>query len=89
MDLYNVWVHGNQNGLFQELEEDSGRKLGIYGTFKETTEFNVRMTFPQQYVGVDMYLNNSGEDALEEIKEVEQSRKDKTESNKKVIKNII
>ena len=23
MDLYNVWVHGNQNGLFQELEEDS------------------------------------------------------------------
>lgn len=86
---YNVWIHGNRNGSFQELVNDNGEKLGIYGVFEDTEEFNVRMTMPQNFVGVDMYLTESNEDALEKIVSVENSRKDKTDKNIKVYDNMI
>lgn len=86
-DLYNVWIHGNQSGQFQELVNSSDMKVGLYGVFTKTNEFNVRMTFPQNHIGIDMYLNNSNEDALENIKEVETKRQEQTNFKSSIIKN--
>lgn len=90
LDLYNIWIHGpRKNSVFQELENKNKEKVGIYGEFNEVTEFNIRMTLPQNYVGIDMNLNNSKEDALEQIKSVEDSRKTKTDNNEIILNNII
>ena len=86
-NLYNVWIHGNQSGQFQELVNSSDMKVGLYGIFNETNEFNIRMTFPQNHIGIDMYLNNSKEDALEKIKEIENNRQEKTNFKSSLIKN--
>lgn len=86
---YNIWIHGNRNGTFQELVNDNDEKLGIYGIFKDTEEFNIRMTLPQNFVGIDMYLTQSNEDALEQIIKVEDSRKLKTDKNIQVYDNMI
>lgn len=88
-DLYNVWIHGNRNGQFQELENTNEEKLGIYGIFEETEEFNIRMTLPQDYVGIDMYLTESKEDALDKIVAVENSRLNNTEKRYSILDNMI
>lgn len=86
---YNIWIHGNRNGSFQELVNDKEEKLGIYGVFEDTDEFNIRMTLPQNFVGVDMYLTESNEDALDKIVSVENSRRNRTDRNIKVYDNMI
>lgn len=89
-DVYNIWIHGpRNNSVFQELENKNKEKVGIYGEFNEVTEFNIRMTLPQNYVGIDMNLNNSQDDALDQIKSVEDSRKTKTDNNEIILNNII
>lgn len=87
--LYNVYLHGSRNGQFQELVNSNNEKLGIYGVFKDTNEFNVRMTLPQEYVGVDMYLNNSKEDALDKIVTVEKNRQSRTNTNNSILNYMI
>ena len=88
--VYNVWIHGpRKDSVFQELENKNEEKVGLYGEFNEVTEFNIRMTLPQTYVGIDMNLNNSGEDALEKIKAVEDNRRTKTDNSESILNNII
>lgn len=90
LDLYNIWIHGpRKNSNFQELTNKNEQKVGIYGEFNEVSEFNIRMTLPQNYVGIDMNLNNSQEDALDQIKTVEDNRKTKTDNNETILNNII
>lgn len=87
--IYNVWIHGSQNGKFQEMQDQYERKLGVYGEFSQTNEFNIRMTLPQQYVGIDMYLNNSKLKALDKIKKIEEMRLGKTKQKNTVLNNTI
>lgn len=86
-ELYNVWVHGNQSGQFQEIINSADLKVGVYGVFTKTNEFNVRMTFPQNFVGIDMYLNNSNEKSLDNIKEIENNRLENTNFKSSIVKN--
>ena len=86
---YNIWIHGNRDSIFQELLNDNEEKLGLYGEFNSVSEFNIRMTLPQSYVGIDMMLNKSNIDGLDKIKKVEESRKISTENNEMILKNII
>lgn len=88
-DLYNVWIHGSRTGQFQEIENTNEEKLGIYGIFEETEEFNIRMTLPQDYVGIDMYLTKSNEDALDKIVAVENTRLNNTEKKNSILDNMI
>ena len=44
---------------------------------------------PQDFVGIDMMLSKSNIDALDKIKEVENARKNTTETNAKLLNNIV
>lgn len=87
-ELYHMWMHGNQSGVLQELTYENGNKAGAYvyfPTIKE--EVNVRITLPQEHVGVDVFLHKSNVDALDEIIKIEKNRSLETNKSKKM-KNI-
>lgn len=87
--LYNVWVHGNQSGIVEELIDKDKNKLGIVASFPTIEkEINVRMTLPKEQVSIDMFLNKSKKDALKEIKKIENNKLKNTTTNNK-INNII
>ena len=88
-DEYNIWIHGPRNSVFHEIVNSNESKVGLYGEFDKVSEFNVRMTMPQDFVGIDMMLNKSNIDALDKIKEVENARKNTTETNAKLLNNIV
>lgn len=88
-DLYNIWIHGSRDSKFQEIVNDNDEQLGLYGEFKKVSEFNIRMTMPQNFVGIDMMLNNSNIDALDKVLEVENKRKSTTETNEAIRNNIV
>ena len=75
--------------MFQEIVNSNESKVGLYGEFDKVSEFNVRMTMPQDFVGIDMMLSKSNIDALDKIKEVENARKNTTETNAKLLNNIV
>ena len=86
-ELYNVWVHGNQSGEVNELTNDSDLKVGIIAKFPKVEDsINIRMTFPQEHIGIDVYLNKTNIDALEEIKKIEDEKAKNTSRGKRVIK---
>ncbi len=86
-EKYHVWVHGNQSAKVQELINDNNEKAGIYGYFPEVNEsINFRMTLPQEHVGVDLYLNKSNINALDDIIKLEDSRLKDTNKNNLIIK---
>lgn len=82
-NLYHVWVHGNQSGEVQELVSKSGDRAGIYAYFPKVNEsINFRMTLPQNQVGIDIYLNKSQIEALDEIIKLEDNKlKDTNKTN--------
>lgn len=85
-DLYNVWVHGNKTGEVQELINKNEQKIGFIAKFTENTRtINFRMTLPHEQIGVDMFLNNSNKDALEEIKTIESTRLNNTNRSNRIV----
>jgi hypothetical protein len=86
-ELYKLWVHGNQKGEVQELVSSSGLKAGFIAKFPEIKDsVNFRITLPSEQVGIDMYLNNSNIDALEEIEEIENKKLKSTNQSKTIVK---
>ena len=86
-DLYHIWMHGNQSGVLNEIVYENGNKAGVYvyfPTIKE--EINVRVTLPQEHVGVDLFLHKSNVDALDEIIKLENEKASNTSKGKKVQK---
>jgi len=85
-DQYKVWVHGNQSGKVEELITSSDDKAGIIAKFPKVEEsINFRMTLPSEQVGIDMYLNNSEQDALDEIVKIEDEKLADTNKGKKIV----
>ncbi len=85
-ELYHVWMHGNQSGKVQELIDTNGNKAGIYAVFTEVGDvINFRMTLPQEQVGVDMFLNRSNIDALDEILKIEDERLEQTNKSNNIV----
>ena len=85
-ELYNVWVHGNQSGKVEEIVNSDDYKVGIIAKFSKIEDsINFRMTLPQEQVGIDIYLNNSEIDALDEIIKIEEQKLIKTNQNNTII----
>lgn len=84
-DLYHFWMHGNQSGTLKEITYENGNKAGAYvyfPTIKE--EVNVRVTLPQEHVGVDLFLHKSNVDALDDIIKIESKKASNTTKGQKV-----
>lgn len=76
---FKVYFHGNQSGTRQDITADDGYMWGAAASFpKVGSSINVRMIIPQESVGIDIYLNKSNEDALDEIKKIEENKLDST-----------
>ncbi|MDD4706037.1 MAG: DUF2207 domain-containing protein [Bacilli bacterium] len=88
-DLFNVWLHGPSNGELNYLINENKEKVGIISSFpKINSNVNVRLTLPKEQVGIDIYLNKTKTDALNKIKQVENSRLDRQNFNNKSLKVI-
>ena len=76
---FKVYFHGNQSGTRQDITSNNGDMWGAAVSFPEVGDsVNVRMIIPQDTVGIDIYLNKSNIDALDEIKQIEENKLDKT-----------
>ncbi len=76
---FKVYFHGNQSGVRQDITTDDGYMYGAAASFtKVGSSINVRMIIPQESVGIDIYLNKSNIDALDEIEKLEDNRLDDT-----------
>ena len=76
---FKVYFHGNQSGTRQDITSNDGYMWGAAVSFPEVGDsVNVRMIIPQDSVGIDIYLNKSNIDALDEIKKIEENKLDKT-----------
>ena len=85
-DLYNVWVHGNKSGSVQELVDKNDKKLGIIAKFPTVKEeINFRITLEPEQVGVDMFINASNIDALDQVKKIEEEKLINTNKSKNII----
>ncbi len=85
-ELYHVWVHGNQSGEVKEIVNSSNQKVGIYCTFPKIKEsINFRMTLAQEQVGIDMFLNNTGIDALDKVIAIEDAKLAETNRSNQII----
>lgn len=70
--LFHVWMHGPKSGDLQYLINDNEEKVGIISSFKDLdVDLNVRITLPKEHVGIDIYLNKTNKDALEDIITIE------------------
>jgi hypothetical protein len=87
---YHIWVHGNQKAKVNEVLDSNKQKLGIIGQFpKESKEINVRVTLPQDQVGIDVSLNKSNIKALNKIIAIEKDKKSNTIKSNKINKYMI
>lgn len=89
-DLYHIWVHGTQKAKVEEILNSSKQRAGVFGEFPSSaSSVNFRVTLPSEQVGMDVYLNNSKQKALDEIIAIENKKEDKTKASNKINKNMI
>ncbi len=75
-ESYQVYLHGNGNGEFEDIEKD-GVKYGVFAHYSNVKkEINVRLTLPLDQIAIDNGSNHTDIEALDKIISIEKERMD-------------
>lgn len=89
-DLFRFWAHGSLNGNISAIESTPNKYTGVLATlnnYKKGDVIEIRMTFDKSQVSfLSQILNNSKEDALDKIIEVETTLANDANNKRTIIK---